>query len=159
MKKSRRSFIAKSTLGLLGAGLGTGLSIYSYQRGLRLPTLHWDPRQPNTSFAITGDTQAFGSDLIQTSNTDTNIDASFRAFAPEPSLSLHSTNAQRFRIRVNNIITDAELRLDADQKITFNEEVNGTQRNILIELNANQKVVLNWKLAKQASYHLSLIHI
>lgn len=153
MKKSRRNFIAKSTLGLLGAGLG----VYSYQRGLRLPPLHWDPRHPKSTFAMTGIDQAFGSDLIHTSNTETQVDACFRAFAPEPSLTLLSTNSQTYRIRINNVVSDAELRLDADRKTTLNEEVEGTQRNILIELNANQKVVLNWKLAKQQGYHFASI--
>ena len=158
MTNSRRKFLSKSAaFGALSLGLGAGLGIYSYQRSLRLPPLHWDPRQPSTTFLVADLGQAFGSDLIQTSNKQTMHDACFRAFAPEPSLSLESVESRALHIRVNNIVTDAELQIDTERKTIITEEVNGTQRDILIELNANQKVVLNWKLAKQQSYRFASI--
>lgn len=157
MKSTRRHFLSKSALGLVGLGVSGGLALYSYQRGLRLPTLHWDPLQPTSEFLLTGIKRAFGTDLIQTSNSQTQADASFRAFAPEPTLSLQSLKPQTLRFRINNVIADAELRLDADRKTTFTEQRNGTRRDVVIELNANQKVVLNWKLAKQQSYSFASI--
>ncbi len=156
MKKSRRTFLSASALALSGLGVG----LYSHRRGVRLPTLHWDPLAISPHFQITKLEAAYGSELIQTTALSSELDASFRAFAPEPSLTLISKRAQTLRLQINNVVLDAELEVrSANNKLTHQvqEEVDGTRRILSVNLKANQELNLSWKLEAQQSYSFASI--
>ena len=146
MKLSRRH--------LLIAG-GLGLAAYSYRRGIRLPTLHWDPALPARSIKLNESLKAELTDSICVS-TINNVDFSFRAYAPEPSIVINSDSKQSIRISVNNIILDAQL-IPSLANVVKEEAFKGTTRELTLELPANQSIELRWQLAEQTSYTFAAI--
>jgi hypothetical protein len=148
-------------LGYAGLSLsGLGLSVYTYQRGIRLPTLHWDPLALSTQFNIRGLGQAFGTDLIQIplSNTsdEKGVTTRFRAFAPEPSLILRADGATKVRISVTNIAPDAVLDYSpSDLKIS--EVSSNTNRTLTIETASSGETLLQWSLPEYAEYTFASI--
>jgi hypothetical protein len=148
-------------LGFSALGLtGLGLSAYSYHRGVRLPTLHWNPLAISSRFQIEGVKQAYGADLIQTP-VDTKSDqkgiiASFRAFSPKPSLDLIFASPGRYIIEVGNIAPEAVLSYAAGG-LTINESANKVKRTLSIEVISEVQTSLQWKLPEFNDYTFASI--
>ena len=139
---------------------GIGLSTYTYQRGIRLPTLHWNPLALSTQFSIPGLGQSFGTDLIQTALADTpddkDLNARFRAFAPEPSLILRSEDTSKIRISVSNIASEAVLNY-SPSKLKISETSSNTKRTLTIDSISGSEISLQWRLPEHADYSFASI--
>ena len=64
MKLSRRQLLLAGSLG------GLSLAAYSYQRGIRIPTLHWDPALPASSIQLNNSLKAELTESIQVSKIE-----------------------------------------------------------------------------------------
>jgi len=121
-----------------------GLAGYSFNRGLRLPTLHWGPLDVARRFKIESIGQLAGSDLIVTSTLATQ-NASLRAYAPEPTLKIKFTHSGEFKIGVSNIASDAVLEVDS-ANAELSEQQNGISRTLKIHAKAKDVIELAWRL-------------
>lgn len=143
---------------LIGAGLTTlGIGGYIYDRGLRLPTLHLDPLALSNTLMLDDHTRVVCSELIRTpvKNADT-LDACFRAFAPQPSLSLLVNGAgRRISISVDNVSPEAKLQSNIPSQIS--EEISKTRRTLAIEAKAEQEIELRWQLPNVDEYTFASI--
>lgn len=149
MKLTRRQLLLTGSLG------GLALASYSFHRGVRIPTLHWDPTLPANSFILKNSLNVNLTELIKVT-TNAKFDHSFRAFAPEPKLRLKSETTQILHLSINNVAQDASLVISgAGQGV--NEIINGITRELTIELNANQDVKLEWKLPTLGKYQFASI--
>ena len=143
-------------LSLTGAGLaGLSLSAYSYRRGIRLPTMHWDPLAISNQFQIHGALESFGTDLLQTP-AKKGFNATFRAFSPQPRLDLICDGKRKLIISVSNISADAELS-GQPNNIRVNEVVNKTNRILSIETTSSSAVSLHWNRPELDSYTFASI--
>lgn len=149
MKLNRRQLLLAGTLG------GLSLAAYSYKRGVRIPTLHWDPALPASLIQLDSSLKAQLKESIKVSTLN-GVDYSFRAFAPEPSIIISSNKTQSIRISVNNISLDAKLITDSNDLIE-NQKINGITRELTIKINAHQSVELHWQLPQQAEYTFASI--
>jgi len=151
-------------LGYAGVGAaGIGLSAYSYQRGIRLPTLHWDPLAINTQFSIQGVEQVFGGDLIQTSVSNHHnsaypktLAASFRAFSPHPQLSMMCEGSRKIVISIDNIAPQAVLTTNS-ANFRVNEVVNKTRRTLIVETVSSSQISLQWSFPELSNYSFASI--
>ncbi|MGK0438517.1 MAG: hypothetical protein ACJATK_001467 [Paracoccaceae bacterium] len=139
---------------------GIALGVYTYQRGIRLPTLHWDPLAHSKQFTIQGFGQSFGTDLIQTPLSgaldEKSVNARFRAFAPEPSLVLHPEGPSEVHISISNIASEAVLNYSpSDLKIS--EISSNSKRTLSIETEASREISLQWSLPQYADYTFASI--
>ena len=149
MKLNRRQLLLAGALG------GISLAAYSYRRGIRIPTLHWDPALPAHELQLANDVEATLSEFIKVSTT-ANVDHSFRAFAPEPRMLLVGQNDQTIRMSANNIAKDATLMLSENDS-DVDETVNGITRELTIELKAGKPMELKWTLDQRAEYNFAAI--
>lgn len=149
-------YVGFSALGLTGLGL----SAYSYQRGIRLPTLHWNPLAISSQFQIQGIEQSYGSDLIQTpisSQADqNNVNASLRAFSPQPGLVLKFEGPSKHIIEISNISPEAVLSY-APGDLTINETANKTKRILSIEVTSKVQTSLQWTMPEYTDYSFASI--
>ena len=148
-------------LGFSALGMtGLALSAYSYQRGIRLPTLHWNPLAISNQFQIDTIEQAYGTDLIQTPlpkpSEQNNYSASFRAFAPQPSLVLQTKGPNKLLISISNISPDAVLSSVTDDVI-ISEMSDKTKRSVSIETKSESIITLQWKLPEVSQYTFASI--
>ncbi|MFT6408714.1 MAG: hypothetical protein ACJAQ6_002134 [Arenicella sp.] len=148
-------------LGFSALGVtGLGLSAYSYQRGIRLPTLHWDPLAISTQFHIEAIEKSSGVDLIQTPLLNTagqqSFDASFRAFSPQPSLELQCEAPCKLLITISNIAPEALLS-HSTGTLTINEASDKTKRTLSIEAESKSKISLQWTLPEVSEYTFASI--
>lgn len=134
---------------------GLGLAGYSMHRGVRLPTLHWGPSELKNRFKISANVKARGSDLIATS-TQAGQDASFRAFAPEPTLNIDFSSSSEITVGINNIASDARLRNPA-AGTSVTEEIDGINRVLKVRGKAQQSSELSWELPKLKQYSFASI--
>ncbi len=139
---------------------GIGLGVYTYQRGIRLPTLHWDPLAHSKQFTIQGLGQSFGTDLIQTplsgASDEKSVNARFRAFAPEPSLVLQPEGPSEVHISISNIASEAVLNYSpSDLKIS--EISSNSKRTLSIETGSSREISLQWSLPQYAAYTFASI--
>jgi len=141
-------------LSLMGLS-AIGLSAYSAHRGIRLPTLHWDPLATSNQFRVPGANQAFGSDLIQTPR-DKSFDATFRSFAPQPSLQLSCDGPSKLRLSVINISPEAQLNFQATN-VKVSESTNKTRRTLTVETSKSAQLSLQWILPELESYTFASI--
>lgn len=149
MKLTRRQLLLAGSLG------GLALASYSFHRGVRMPTLHWDPALPANSFELRNSLSVHLIELIKVT-TDTEFDYGFRAFAPEPTLTLNSKATQTLRLSVNNVAQDATLAINGG-KTEVSETINGITRELTITLNAKQEVKLEWHLPTVDEYQFASI--
>ncbi len=149
MPTSRRKLLqaaAITALGLIG---------YSLNRGLRLPPFRWDPFPPSDTFIVNGAASADGTDIIQTSGLPI-YDACFRAFAPEPELTIQAGSSTSYKICVRNIASDATLEFDPSQA-TVIESQEGITRLLQLEIKSEGDVTLRWKLPRFGNYQFAAI--
>lgn len=149
MSSTRRKILQSVAIASLG------LAGYSVHRGVRLPTLHWGPSKLNNRFEIGANVRANGSDLISTSK-QVDQDASFRAFAPEPTLKIEFRNSSEIAVGINNIASDASLR-NTSTGTSVSEEVHGINRVLKIRGKARQSTQLSWELPKLKQYSFASI--
>jgi len=149
MPSSRRKLLQAVALASLG------LTGYSLNRGLRLPPFHWDPFPPSTKFNVEGTLDATGSDLIQTAGLPF-YDACFRAYAPEPKLTIKRGPSKTLDLCVRNIANDATLQYDHSQ-VSTTESTEGITRLIRLTLKTDAPVQLQWKLPRLGRYQFAAI--
>jgi len=149
MSKVRRKLLQAASLTALG------LTGYSLNRGLRLPPLRWDPFLPNDTFAINGVTSASGKNVIQTPTLST-FDACFRAFAPEPQLTLQVDPSKVLSVCIRNIASDAILDFNSNQ-ISVSESREGTNRLLDLRTKTENTAILRWKLPPLGHYQFAAI--
>lgn len=148
MNKRRRFLTA---LGISGGTLFT----YSYFRGLRYPPFVFEPRPPVDRISE----QSFEADLdklIFTGNSKQQ--ATFRAFAPEPNLSLKPKSSAPFSFTVRNLAEDAALEIISHETLVIEENIKGINREIRITPSDDlQNIKLNWKLPALENYTFASI--
>jgi hypothetical protein len=139
---------------------GIGLGVYTYQRGIRLPTLHWDPLAHSKQFTIQGLGQSFGTDLIQTplrgASDESSVNARFRAFAPEPSLVLQPEGPSEVHILISNIASEAVLNY-SPSGLKISEISSNSKRTLSIETGSSREISLQWSLPQYADYTFASI--
>lgn len=144
---------------LIGAGLTTlGVGGYVYDRGLRLPTLHLDPLALKNTFSVRNGIQISGSDVIQTPNKDKSanqLDACFRAFAPQPSLTFLPGESDNISISVDNISPEAQLQTNVPNQVS--EVMSMTRRRLVITSKPEQTIELSWRLPDLGEYTFASI--
>jgi hypothetical protein len=137
-----------------------GLSAYSYQRGIRLPTLHWNPLAISSQFQIQGIEQSYGSDLIQTPIStqadQNNVNASLRAFSPQPGLVLTFEGPSKHIIEISNISPEAVLSY-APGELKISETANKTKRILSIEVTSKVQTSLQWTMPEYTDYSFASI--
>lgn len=150
--KSRRRLLQ-----LLLAG-GTGFSAYSYWRGIRFPTLGLEPAGLASELEL-NDTNIKLLDMFQTGGGQEphqdNIDATFRAFSPEPHMQLNARKNKQLTIKINNLANDASL--ESSSSTGVHEQVNGTSRIIEISLADDETLSLHWRLPPLQTYSFAAI--
>jgi len=133
---------------------GFALAGYSFNRGIRLPTLHWGPIDLAKRFKINAVGEAAVTDLILTS-TQPEQHASFRAYAPEPKLTLEISQPGEYIIGVGNIAQDSVL--NATDNANIIEQKNGINRTLTINARAKELIDLSWVSPKLESYTFASI--
>jgi len=153
---SRRRF-----LGIAGLS-GLGLAAYSYQRGVRIPPLVWEPRSVSNQVR-SQNIEAIMSDLIPThTQVIANADLSFRAYAPEPSLQLQLVprgqgDRDTLRISVNNVAPSAVLDVTSGSVNHISESIQGITRVVEVSLSELEVIALKWELPAMDSFHFASI--
>ena len=149
------------------AGLATlATTVYSYFRGVRIPPLIWEPPATDTSFSLDNvDIEVV--DLIRAhTGTEQDVAIAFRAFAPEPTLRIQASNhaatgLERLRISVNNIATDAQLRINSRYanlaQTQVSETIVGITRVLDISIEAKETLELSWKLPELSEFSFAAI--
>lgn len=145
---NRRRFLTATSL----AGLGLGG--YSLNRGLRFPMLGWEPAELDSTydFGILG---ASSTNLIKTTQQSSIRAIGFRAYAPEPSLTLFPKEDQYLQVLVNNIASDAEL--ITKHMALVKEEITGISRLLSLDLKRDQALPLRWQLPSLNDYSFASI--
>lgn len=139
MAISRRQFILASS-----AAAAVGLAGYSYRRGLRLPPLHWEPKLVVPDL---GSLKHQENHLLLLP-TATKAISSWRATAPEPRLVLNNPADLQTTLEIQNLSPRVILIVDgADHE----EHINGSRRQIKLNLHAEKSATLTWKLAAPES--------
>lgn len=149
MKKilTRRTFLAASgTAGLAAA------AIYTTRRGIRFPQLNFEPASAKLDLNHSS-IKVSGEQIIRTQRSISNR-IHFRAVAPEPSLTLIANQASSIKISVGNLATDAEL-LNSSKAIQ--EQRNGINRILDINMSRGQSLELKWKLPELQEYTFASI--
>lgn len=146
MPFTRRRFL---TFSLMGLGLvGTG---YSYYRGLRFPPPVFTFGAPITR----GHTENFEAVAqgasFQTAEKNT---LRFRAFVPEPKVSIKSYSTEPWKLVMENIHRDAELEHSHSQ---IRERSNNLKRVLHAEPMSPQEYRVGWKLPNVESYRFAII--
>lgn len=149
MSSARRKILQAAVLASLG------LAGYSFNRGVRLPTLHWGPLDFDTHFSIKSLGRLTYSDLIVTS-TQPNQDTSLRAYAPQPMLVIELTQTGRFTIGINNIASDAKLKINSETALV-KEQQHGITRVISIDAKAGDIIDIEWQLPTLNTYKFASI--
>lgn len=152
---NRRRFLTVAGI----AGLGT--IAYSFQRGLRIPPLIWEPTQIADYFSLRN-TRIELAELIRTeTGIIDNVDVSLRAYAPEPALRLQASTPANLRLSVNNIATDARLLVDGIEvhasSVQITETTLGISRIIEIKLTDAATIELSWLLPPLGGFSFAAI--
>ncbi|NND01002.1 MAG: hypothetical protein HKN85_12540 [Gammaproteobacteria bacterium] len=154
-KINRRGFLA------LGGVTMLGVSAYSYQRGIRIPPLIWEP--PATSAYFSLDMLDISvSDLIRVQQGQVeDVAISFRAYAPEPALQLRAKTRGSLRLSANNIPVDAVLQLNGIDANSGNpqvsESINGITRILEVTFDGSDTIELSWKLTPLQTWRFAAI--
>ncbi len=138
---------------LQAAGLaGASLAAYSYHRGIRFPSIAWEPPAIAKKWSL-GNSDLNIEDLIASKiGKDTGV---FRAFAPEPEIAIRSRSAQLINLTIRNIFPEAQLVSSADTQI--DERIDGINRFLTITTKAESEIKLHWQLPNLGSYKFAAI--
>jgi hypothetical protein len=144
MNKSRRRLLLASAM---AAGGG-----YAVHRGLRYPTLSFEPLRLDQLASRDG-AQIQLRDAIITQNTES---LSLRATAPEPSLSI-TGRAKQLTFTLSNISSKAILSIEAPAQAKLNETIEGTNRLLSIDSHSDEDIRLKWSIASDEGYKFAVI--
>lgn len=150
MKLPRRAFL----LSLLGGSAAT--LAYSAYRGVRLPTLDWDPRDPATAVEVDNGLRALLNDLILVTPEDNTEIAHFRAFAPEPTLNLTCASGGKKKLLIRNLASNATIEC-SDPEALVSHTIDGITHTVELEFSAQQQLELVCRLPQTDSYSFAAI--
>ena len=158
LKVKPMSTFSKRRLFLKLAGLSSlGLISYSYFRGIRMPPLMWEPSDISATTEYDG-ISIQGIDLIKTHRqVIKNVDVAFRAYTPNPSLTIDSIKKNTIRLSVNNIHSNAAFEYDPNSNVQISETVNGITRDIELNFTEPATIHLAWKLSDKTKYRFASI--
>lgn len=140
---------------LIGGGLLTGLGLYSYQRGLRYPRLSWEPEMLPDSMALASlSGKVFLRDAIIVSNTNSGI--TFRAVAPEPTLSIQAGTGQ-IEFSISNVASNAVMHVDGKPPSHIDEQVSGLKRTVNVQSNGATDFKLHWTLDADNGFEFAVM--
>ncbi len=123
-----------------------------------MPTLHLDPLALKNTFSLKSGATAVGNEVIQTlgrDNKKSTLDASFRAFAPQPSLTFSPGDSDSISISVDNISPEAQLLTNVPSQVS--EDVSKTKRRLHIRTKSAQDIELKWRLPELSEYTFASI--
>lgn len=143
---TRRNFLIASGTASVAA------AVYASQRGVRFPKLGFEP------VAMKADVEhsnihITGHQIIRTKRSITNH-LHFRAVAPEPTLILSAKQTSSIVINVGNIASDAVL---LEKSANINEQRNGINRSLKIDMNRGESLELTWQLPDLKEYSFASI--
>ena len=144
---SRRQFLIAAGVG------GLGLYGYSYQRGVRFPTLSYEPRALANAFQFDG-YSAHTKELI-VSDSVGGSELRTRAYAPEPELVIQAQRDIKLHVKVNNVALEAKLL--GLENFNVEENIQGITRRLVVSLSAGERIHLKWKLATLKDYSFAVI--
>ena len=143
----RRKFLIAASI--VGASLGA----YSYKRGVRFPTLSYEPKKLTNLFQFDGYSartkELIVSDSVGSSKLRT------RAYAPEPELVIQAQRDIRLDLKVNNV--SAEAKLLGIENFNVEESAEGITRHLIVSLSAGDRIHLKWTLAALNDYSFAVI--
>jgi hypothetical protein len=145
---SRRKFLSIATLGSSLAGL----TAYSYFRGMRIPPLVWEPREPESSM-VQGSIKVQADNAIFVKNQYSTH--TMRAYAPKPSIELTSSSATNYRFTLLNVLPTATLSITGKGDVV--ESIDGINRNIDVSLEADQTISLSWIQSNKKDFTFAAI--
>ena len=155
ISKARRKFI--QVTGLAGAGLAaSGLTAYSYHRGVRFPSLAWEPPAIANRWSI-GHTDFFFENVIasELSAYSNGLSGVLRAYAPQPKITVKTKSAQTIQLVLHNIFPDAQLIKPKQGQIS--EKIDGIKRYLTINSSSNEELTMQWQLPTDTPYSFAAI--
>lgn len=129
-----------------------GVGAYALHRGVRSPTNTLQSLPLDNQFSFS-DFSALTQELIVTSSD--NQMPRFRAYAPEPQITLRALKSSSIEFIINNISIDAKLETSGTQ--TVNEEIEGITRRIRLSVTDGSPITLAWKLPYLSNYKFASI--
>ena len=123
---------------LLLAGSTIGLGSFVFSQGLRYPRMGFEPENP-ASKIVSALAQLELSDCVYTGQ---HKPISIRAIAPEPKIAIDFKRSGNLRIELNNIASNAELKIDGVDIKSVDENVNGITRELTIQVGGAKHVCL-----------------
>lgn len=140
---------------LQAAGLSAlALATYSYQRGIRFPTLSYEPHALANQFDLSGASLST-KELIRT-ETRGSESIRFRAYAPEPSFEITSREGGEFEIQINNLAADILLGANNPAAL-LDQQIEGITHTLKIQLEANTTTKVEFNLPELSGYTFAAI--
>ena len=159
MNKHKNLISRRVAIKLVAASVGI-TALYSYFRGVRFPTLSWEPAVTPNAFVIES-TNINVENLINTplmkNVANNHYNARFRAFAPEPAIKLVATRKQQLKLIINNIAGDANLNIKHGRQSSVKENISGINRYLDISLQPNEELHIKWLLPNLSNYSFAAI--
>lgn len=143
---SRRTFLALSAIA------GASLTAYGAYRGVRFPQLSFEPKALPRQFSWAG-ISATSEDVIQTPSAAPLT--RFRAFSPEPRITLRGKAQQNVSFTLNNVAADARLHNSANA--TIEQSIEGITRQVSLVMPDSGEIELHWQLPLDGPYHFAAI--
>lgn len=141
---------------MAGSGLVAGAAAYTYWRGVRVPLLHFAGQGPATAWAGDGLEVAADGAVFQRVEGDA---LHFRAFVPEPRLTLRGNGVQVARIRVENLHPGARLESGDGpaSPASLDEERDNLAREIVVTPSDAGESTVVWRFPRPEQYRFAVI--
>jgi len=139
-----------------GGCLLAGGAAYTYWRGVRVPLLHFTDDGPATAFSGDGlEIRAEGAVFQQAGEEAVR----FRAFVPEPVLTVRGEPGREVRMVVENLHPGAALEPGGEDGTprSIDEERDNLARAVTIEPAGSKESVIGWRFPKAEAYRFAAI--
>lgn len=130
---------------------------YSYHRGVRIPPLDWEPALHPQQHSLDGFDFQVSSLIRSRAQVAEGMSISFRAYSPQPALSIQAERQGSIRFSVNNVSRHARLRIIEGTKAKVSEVVNGITRSVEITMSGTDTIQLEWQLPTPSNYRFASI--
>jgi len=148
---------------LLAGAVGfSSLALYVNHRGLRYPRLTFEPKKHATELERAdaiftwNDVIAINSEHTKQQDTQSNV-VHFRAIAPEPSLSIKTLASTQLSLSIDNISPEATLNIVGKDIKKVDEQIQGLNRQLVLESSGAQTIELNWTLDWQDGFDFAIL--